>query len=173
MKEKTLDKIITKSQNTNVIRVLYKEPQKNPEVKIIDNMQKLKREIINKKLIIIPYESAFIVCNNKELMEDMTPNIALILGKIGGDFILVNIDKKEREFKSLSQEEIIWYLNDLNNKSFNIKTKIRPINFKEIAKQYEKSFDEKNQQFSEYNTKIINVLTKIEKLLNKIIKNGV
>lgn len=173
MKEKTLDKIITKSQNTDVIRVLYKEPQKNPEVKIIDNMQKLKREIIKKKLIIIPYESAFIICNSKDLMEDMTPNIALILGKIGGDFILVNIDKKEREFKSLSQEEIIWYSNDLNNKSFNNKTKIRAINFKEIAKQYEKNFDEKNQQFLEYNTKIINVLTKIEKLLNKFIKNGV
>ena len=94
MKGKTLDKIISKSRNTDVIRVLYKEPQKNSEVKIIDNMQKLKREIINKKLIIIPYESAFIVCNNKDLMEDMTPNIALILGKIGGDFILVNIDKK-------------------------------------------------------------------------------
>lgn len=148
-------------------QVLYKEVGKNPEVRIIDNIQKLKKEIINKNLIIIPYESAFIVCNNQELMKDMTLNIALVLGSVSGDFILVNIDKKEREFKSLSQEDIIWYSQSLNNNSFNDTSQNMKISFRE---HFNKDiFQNKNQNCE--NT-LISILSNIEIILSKFLKNN-
>lgn len=163
-----LEKLISKSQNKNSIRVLYKEVGKKPEVRIIDNIQKLKKEIINKNLIIIPFESAFIVCNNQELMKDMTLNIALVLGSVSGDFILVNIDKKEREFKSLSQEDIIWYSQSLNNNSFNSNlNQVMQKSFKDIFNR--NFYENKNQN---YEITLINTLNKIQILLEKIIKNG-
>lgn len=172
MKTKHLEKLIKKSKNEFSIRVLYKKPQEIPEVKIIDNVQKLKQEIINKNLIIIPYETAFIVCNNYDLMKNMPLNIALILGYVSGDFILVNIDKKEREFKSLSQEDIIWYSKSLVNKSFNEFKTEKQITFTDFAEQYQKGFDERTRHTLEYKEKIVNVLTQIELLLKKILKNG-
>ena len=163
-----LEKLISKSQNKNSIRVLYKDVGKNTEVRIINNIQKLKKEIINKNLIIIPYESAFIVCNNQELMKDMTLNIALVLGSVSGDFILVNIDKKEREFKSLSQEDIIWYSQSLNNNSFNSNlNQVVQKSFKDIFNR--NFYENKNQN---YETTLINTLNKIQILLEKIIKKG-
>ena len=162
-----LEELISKSQNKNSIRVLYKEVGKNPEVRIIDNIQKLKKEIINKNLIIIPYESAFIVCNNQELMKYMPLNIALVLGSVSGDFILVNIDKKEREFKSLSQEDIIWYSQSLNNNSFNDTSQNMKISFREYFNK--DIFQSKNQNCE--NT-LISILSNIEIILSKFLKNN-
>ena len=47
----------------------------------------------------------------------MRPNIFLPLRRIIGDLLIVNIDKKTREFKSISQEDIIWFSKDLTSKS--------------------------------------------------------
>ncbi|MBO5397642.1 MAG: hypothetical protein J6A36_01725 [Clostridia bacterium] len=114
------DKYITiKANNTEPIRVLYKKVGEVPKVMIIDNLFKLKRFIVQRNLDIIPYQTAYIICNNKELMKNMTPNIVFSFNSIKGDFILVNIDKNKREFKSLTQEDITWYASDLMNKSFN------------------------------------------------------
>lgn len=161
-----LEKLISKSQNKNSIRVLYKDVGKNPEVRIINNIQKLKKEIINKNLIIIPYESAFIICNNQELMKDMPLNIALVLGSVSGDFILVNIDKKEREFKSLSQDDIIWYYQSLNNNSFNNSSQSMPISFQKTFNK--KFFENKN---GDYEKTLISVLSNIEIILSKFLKS--
>ena len=51
--------IIPKTQNTNSIRVLYKKVGQTPKVKIINNIYKLKKAIIQKKLDIVPYEKLF------------------------------------------------------------------------------------------------------------------
>lgn len=163
-----LEKLISKSQNKNSIRVLYKEIKKDPKVKIINNVQNLKKEIINKKLNIIPYESAFIICNNNELMKDMSLNIALILGNVSGDFILVNINKKTREFESLSQDDIIWYSQSLNNNSFN--NEIKPLSQNTFKNFFNKNFYKTKNQ--DYETTLINILNKIQILLEKISKNG-
>ena len=42
--------IIPKAENTNSIRVLYKKVGQTPKVKIINNIYKLKKAIIQKKL---------------------------------------------------------------------------------------------------------------------------
>ena len=101
-------------------------------------------------------------------MKDMTLNIALVLGSVSGDFILVNIDKKEREFKSLSQEDIIWYSQSLNNNSFNSNlNQVMQKSFKDIFNR--NFYENKNQN---YEITLINTLNKIQILLEKIIKNG-
>lgn len=117
IKRKMDTQLMDKAKNTNSIRVLYKKVGQEPEVKIIKNILKLKKSIIQKNLAIIPYETIYIICHNKKLMKYMKPNIFLPLKRLAGDFILVDIDRKKREFKSLSQEDVIWYTKDLINKS--------------------------------------------------------
>ena len=109
--------IAIKANNTAPIRVLYKKVGL-PKIMVLDNVFKLKRFIIKRNLDIIPYQTAYIICNKKELMKNMTPNIVFSFNSIKGDFILVNIDEDKREFESLSAEDITWYASDLINKSF-------------------------------------------------------
>ncbi|MFG6318839.1 MAG: hypothetical protein K1W33_03105 [Clostridia bacterium] len=110
--------IAIKANNTAPIRVLYKKVGQLPKIMVLDNVFKLKRFIIKRNLDIIPYQTAYIICNKKELMKNMTPNIVFSFNSIKGDFILVNIDEDKREFESLSAEDITWYASDLINKSF-------------------------------------------------------
>ena len=97
--------ILNKAKNKNAIRVLYKKAGQAPEVKIISNVQRLKRAIIHKKLHIVPYENLFIICKHKKPKLNVQQNIFLPLNSIGGDLIVVKIDRKSREFKGLSQED--------------------------------------------------------------------
>ena len=53
-KKKYENNIIEKSKNTTPIRVLYKKTGQPPETKIIDNIFKLKKAILKRKLEIIP-----------------------------------------------------------------------------------------------------------------------
>lgn len=112
--------IIPETKNTNSLRVLYKKVGQTPEVKIINNIYKLKKAIIQKKLDIVPYEKLFIICHSNKSKLPMRPNIFLPLRRIIGDLVVVNIDKKSREFQSISQEDIIWFSKDLTSKSAKI-----------------------------------------------------
>ena len=109
--------IQTKANNKDSIRVLYKKVAQSPEIKIIDSMYKLKKAIVDKKLEIIPYQNVYIVCNNRKQMKGMEKNIILDFNHIAGDFLVLEIDRKKREFKSVSQENIVWFTEDLMNKS--------------------------------------------------------
>lgn len=112
------DKYIhNKVKNKNSIRVLYKKTAHLPEVRIINNIQKLKKAIIIQNLSIIPYENVFIICKHAKPILNSGINVFLPLSGICGDLIVLRIDKNQREFKSLSQEDIIWYSRDLINKS--------------------------------------------------------
>lgn len=118
MKSSKKQYIINKANNSEPIRVLYKKVGQVPQIKIIDNVFKLKKFIVERNLDIIAYQTTYIICNNKKLMNNMTPNIVFSFNSIKGDFILVNIDKNKREFESLTEEDIIWYSSDLINKSW-------------------------------------------------------
>ena len=166
--------LIDKTPNTNSIRVLYKKVGQVPEVKIINNILRLKKAIIQKNLNIIPYETVYIICHNKKLMEYMKPNIFLPLKRIAGDFILIDIEKKKREFKSLSQEDIIWYTKNLINKSPITTSKNINIpkitNIKDI---YERGFeDNRNTKSNSFEITLLNILTNLELVLASILKNN-
>ena len=162
--------------SNNSIRVLYKKADKLPEVKIIDNISKLKKAIIKKNLLIIPYESTFIICNDIDFINNMKPNIVLSLRSIYGDLLLINIDKDNRKFKSLSQDDIIWYTEDLINKSYNnnnnnlnnIKASFN-VPYKQLYKDNERDFESTNEQISFQKT-LLSVLTEIEVVLANFLK---
>ena len=173
IKRKIDTQLIDKAKNTNSIRVLYKKVGQVPEVKIINNVYKLKKSIIKNNLDIIPYETVYIICHNKKLMGYMKPNIFLPLKRIAGNFILIDIDKNKREFKSLSQEDIIWYTKDLINKSSI--TTFKDINMPKINNIkdiYERGFeDNKKTKSNNFEITLLNVLTNLELVLASILKN--
>ena len=106
------------------LRVLYKRTGKPPKVKIIDDVFRLKKIIVQTKLSIMCYETVFMICQ-KGFVENAMPNIILTFQSIFGDLILVKIDREKRTFESLSQEEIGWYFADLLNKSPNLKMRCK------------------------------------------------
>ena len=162
-KKKYENKIIEKSKNTTPIRVLYKKTGQAPETKIIDNVFKLKKAIVKRKLEIIPYEKLYIICNNRKAIPNTKSNIILTFSSIYGDLILVDIDKKQREFKGLSQEDIIWYSQDLIKK---IPNTTLPPTKKPIKQQFTKS---NNSSFEKV---LISLLFNIEMTLSTLLGNG-
>lgn len=165
--------IATKVNNTSPIRILYKKSGQAPEVKIIDNIYKLKKAIVEKNLDIIPYETVYVICTNKkEQDKNKTPNIVLDFYNITGDLLLVDIDKNKREFKGLSQEDVIWYTQDLINKSFNTNNNTLKItNNHKIKEHYTRNF-ESNNILNDFEKELINVLVNIELVLASIFKNN-
>ena len=115
-KEKQL---LEKVRNIGLLRVIYKKPNSEPEVKIIDNVFKLKKAIVEYDLEIIPLQNVYIICHNKKQRKGMELNILLDFCSIAGDIILVQIDRRTREFKSLTQENILWFTEVLNRRSPN------------------------------------------------------
>ena len=99
--------------------MLYKQTGKNPRVRIIPNVQILKRAIVIRKLDIIPYQSVFLICNNQDDMKTSKINVVFDFFHISGDLLVVQIDREKREFESLSPEDIAWYTSDLMYRSFN------------------------------------------------------
>ena len=122
-----------KAKNKNKLRVLYKQTGKNPRVRIIPNVQILKRAIVTRKLDIIPYQNVFLICNNQEYMKTSKINVVFDFFHISGDLLVVQIDKEKREFESLSQEDIVGFTSDLIYRSFN---EIIPKMKKEIKRQW-------------------------------------
>ena len=111
--------------------------------------------------------------HNRKTNSNMLPNIFLPFNRILGDFIVVRIDRKEREFKSLSQEDIIWYSQDLINKAPRNTVRVakypKSINVKDI---YERGAeDNRYNKTLDFEKTLIGVLINIELLLATILKN--
>ncbi len=95
--------VLVKAKNKEKIRVLYKRVGQTPEIKIINNVFKLKKAVVNRKLDIIPYQNVYIICHNKKARKNMPLNVVFDMFNISGDFIVVQINKKKREFESISR----------------------------------------------------------------------
>ncbi|MCX4303846.1 MAG: hypothetical protein OSJ66_07570 [Clostridia bacterium] len=177
MKKKKYSKtFIDKSKNNTPIRVLYKKTGQPPETRIIDNVFKLKKAIVKKNLTIIPYENLYIICNNIKFIQNEKANIILTFSSIYGDLILVDIDKKSREFKGLSQEDIIWYSQDLLNKTCNTTlTNTKKNNKKDFSKVYERDTEREHNSklnVTDFEKALITVLINIEMTLSTLLGNG-
>lgn len=170
--------IIEKSKNNSPIRILYKKTGRIPEVKIIGNVLKLKKAVIKKRLDIIPYETVYIICNNKKNQDKTkSPNIVLDFYSITGDLILVDIDKNKREFKGLSQEDVIWYAQDLINKSFNNNNANNVFSNSTVKGNRQKtiSYSERgfeNSNATNFEQALLQVLSNIELDLDNLSKSG-
>lgn len=154
------------------MRVLYKKVGQVPEIRIIPNIWKLKKEIVKKELEIIPYETLYIVCYNKEKRKYLPINIVLDFNHIAGDFILIGIDKAKREFKEISHEDVVWYLQDLINKEFTPKTTNLEVSKKKYLDYSKTNFSNSLSKTNTFEENLINVLTNIELTLANLLASS-
>lgn len=103
----------------------------------------------------------------------MRPNIFLPLRRIIGDLVVVNIDKKSREFQSISQEDIIWFSKDLTSKSakiVKINSQQRKSNFPFI---YERGVgNNKYNDSPPFDKLLMSMLINIQLALATVLKNN-
>ena len=170
-KEKNLRK---KANHTNSLRVLYKRVGEVPEVKIIDNVFRLKKAIVKYDLEIIPFQDVYIICHNKEQRKGMQLNIILDFCSIAGSIIVLQIDRHTREFKSLSQENIVWFTEVLNRRSpNNLDTNIYYAqNYYKSNNHNRASINFKIQQNNNFEEKLLDSLSNINSTLTYLITNN-
>lgn len=173
-KEKNLRKmLIAKATKHEPLRVLYKKPGQTPEVKIIPDLSRFKKAIIERNLDIIPYKDHFIICSSKEIRKQLPPHIVFDYGNIAGDLIIVKIDKKDREFKSISQEDIMWFGEDLIDKSYPANVELDLPSKKDYSDYPAKELDGTSSKSTKaiFERSLINTLIHIELLLTNLTKN--
>ena len=163
--KKSKNNLLEKAKNKNKLRVIYKAPGRDPEVKIIPNVFILKKAIINRNLEIIPYQNVFMVFNKQKEIQKEPINIILDMCNIKGDLLIVQIDKEKREFESLSQEDIIWFTEDLTNKS---PVKNNVINMNEWKAQNQNSNKLTKKQIKDYYSKELTLFDAEEKAANSV-----
>ena len=100
----------------------------------------------------------------------------MTFSSIYGDLILVDIDKKSREFKGLPQEDIIWYSQDLIKKIPNttLPPTKKPIK-QQFTKVYERDIERDNSSksnSSNFEKVLISLLFNIEMTLSTLLGNG-
>ncbi len=166
--------IQAKARNRNAIRVLYKKVGQLPEVKIINNVYRLKKTIVNKNLEIVPYQNVYIICHNKKHMKTMNKNIILDFSHVAGDFLVVEIDRKKREFQSISQENIIWFTEDLMNKTPIAKDTKSKIDMKSFSNYVSNDIRKISnaQNNNSFGNDLINVLNEIQLTLSCLVTNN-
>lgn len=184
MKKRFNNKLYKKAkvvkENDLQLRVLYKKVGQTPQIKIIKDIENFKRSVVLEKLDIIPYKQVFIVCNNQDYKMQMPINVFFSLNNIAGDLIVVDIDKNNREFKSLTQDQLLYYAKDLmsrepnktqNDNNYSTQTKIAKNNNYEP---YERDIEPDNIQLGQtnYEKSVLHILVNIELMLANLLKNN-
>lgn len=88
------------------IKILVKDPGKEPEVKKIRKQLKDMQKIVNGPIEAIPYKNAILVCNEEGKINNLEPNVNLGFDYILGSFFMVGDDEEKGDFKSLTDEQI-------------------------------------------------------------------
>ena len=103
------------------IRILYKEVGKEPQIMFIDNTLEVKQKLVGGLIEVVPYEDVLIICNEEGKILNMPPNLVFEYDYIAGNCFVIGDDYKNADFKSLTDEEILRYREDLKKRSFNFK----------------------------------------------------
>ena len=103
------------------IRILYKEVGKEPQIMFIDNTLEVKQKLVGGLIEVVPYEDVLIICNEEGKLLNMPPNLVFEYDYIAGNCFVIGDDYKNADFKSLTDEEILKYREDLKKHSFNFK----------------------------------------------------
>lgn len=103
------------------IRILYKEVGKEPQIMFIENTLEAKQELVGGLIEVVPYEDVLIICNEEGKLLNMPPNLVFEYDYIAGNCFVIGDDYKNADFKSLTDEEILKYREDLKKRSFNFK----------------------------------------------------
>ena len=103
------------------IRILYKEVGKEPKIMFIENTLEAKQKLVGGLIEVVPYEDVLIICNEEGKILNMPPNLVFEYDYIAGNCFVIGDDYKNADFKSLTDEEILKYREDLRKRSFNFK----------------------------------------------------
>ena len=103
------------------IRILYKEVGKEPQIMFIDNTLEAKQKLVGGLIEVVPYDDVLIICNEEGKILNMPPNLVFEYDYIAGNCFVIGDDYKNADFKSLTDEEILKYREDLKKSSFNFK----------------------------------------------------
>lgn len=103
------------------IRILYKEVGKEPQIMFIENTLEAKQKLVGGLIEVVPYEDVLIICNEEGKILNMPPNLVFEYDYIAGNCFVIGDDYKNADFKSLTDEEIFRYREDLRKRSFNFK----------------------------------------------------
>lgn len=103
------------------IRILYKEIGKEPQIMFIENTLEAKQKLVGGLIEVVPYEDVLIICNEEGKILNMPPNLVFEYDYIAGNCLVIGDDYKNADFKSLTDEEILKYREDLKKRSFNFK----------------------------------------------------
>lgn len=103
------------------IRILYKEVGKEPQIMFIENTLEEKQKLVGGLIEVVPYEDVLIICNEEGKILNMPPNLVFEYDYIAGNCFVIGDDYKNADFKSLTDEEILKYREDLRKRSFNFK----------------------------------------------------
>ena len=103
------------------IRILYKEVGKEPQIMFIDNTLEAKQKLVGGLIEVVPYDDVLIICNEEGKILNMLPNLVFEYDYIAGNCFVIGDDYKNADFKSLTDEEILKYREDLKKRSFNFK----------------------------------------------------
>ena len=110
-----------KTEKNKKIRILYKEVGKEPQIMFIENTLEAKQKLVGGLIEVVPYEDVLIICNEEGKILNMPPNLVFEYDYIAGNCFVIGDDYKNADFKSLTDEEILKYREDLKKHSFNFK----------------------------------------------------
>jgi len=174
------------------IVVLYKKTGQAPVIKVIANMLEIKKMIIQGNLDMVKFENCIIVCNNRQATKNDIPNIVLDFKHIAGDFFLIGYNPKIKDFRSLDKDEVKFYKDALDRKSFQYdkyKKWLEKCNFvlenqsnnnfeqyktfnKNLAQKLNREIgeSEEKQDTPTYNEKLLEMILNIQAIILKYIK---
>ena len=109
------------TEENKKIRILYKEVGKEPQIMFIENTLEAKQKLVGGLIEVVPYEDVLIICNEEGKLLNMPPNLVFEYDYIAGNCFVIGDDYKNADFKSLTDEEILRYREDLKKRSFNFK----------------------------------------------------
>lgn len=109
------------TEENKKIRILYKEVGKEPQIMFVDNTLEVKQKLVGGLIEVVPYEDVLIICNEEGKLLNMPPNLVFEYDYIAGNCFVIGDDYKNADFKSLTDEEILKYREDLKKRSFNFK----------------------------------------------------
>lgn len=109
------------TEENKKIRILYKEVGKEPQIMFIENTLEAKQKLVGGLIEVVPYEDVLIICNEEGKLLNMPPNLVFEYDYIAGNCFVIGDDYKNADFKSLTDEEILKYREDLKKRSFNFK----------------------------------------------------
>ena len=101
--------------------VLYKRTGETPKIHLINNTQKIKEQIVKGNLSIVRYDDCVIICDTAKQNKGFVPNIVLNFSNIAGNLILIGYDKNKKDFRSLNNNDVFYYFDNLSRKSFRYK----------------------------------------------------